>query len=410
MSDREFTGFDVETVAEAVRQPPLGHLRRAARLRRRRRAAGAGLAVVVALAGSFLVPSAGDSGGVNWAGTDPADPPTERGVSELFLLTERIAVGVEVRDPCQVSFTATEDAGRVWSEWRTAEYDGACGTTPDAEGLGVSDVRYTVLDERTYLVSVDGQAILSTDGGRTWRDAESAVTDVQAFPARARPVTCQNGCGAMTRPLAVDPGTDTVYRLADLPATHARRSVDRSDDGALWFVEASPEFGGAATVASTVDRGATWRTSQVPEGVTPIALGAVSGREAYLLTEPRATGTNGPPTGSSRLLHTTDAGRTWADVGTDLPTSSMLRPFTVGRDGVLLVGEQFAGGATAYVWVSRDGGRHFVRGERVGTEGTAGVAPGLVWLGGRDDPSQPATAHVQVSADGETWSRLPLPQ
>ncbi|MGK5519091.1 WD40/YVTN/BNR-like repeat-containing protein [Micromonospora sp. URMC 107] len=410
MSDREFAGFSVETVAEAVRQPPLGDLRLAARLRRRRRAVGAGLAVVVALAGSFLVPFADEPGGVDWAGPDPSDPPTGHVVSRLVLLTDRVAVGVGEADPCRVSFTATEDAGRSWSQWRTAEYDGPCTTTPDAEGFGVSDVRYSVLDERTYLVSVDGRAILSTDGGRTWRDAESAVTDVPAFPGRARPVICQDGCGAIKRPLAVEPGTGKVYRLAGLPATHARVSLDRSDDGALWFVQASPEFGGAPSVARSVDRGATWRTSQVPAGVTAVALAAVSGQEAYLLTEPHPTGEKDPPSGLSRLLHTTDAGRSWVDVGTDLPASSTLRSFTIGRDGALLVGEPFVGGATAYVWVSRDGGRHFVRSERSGTEGTVGVARGLVWLGGRDVMNLPETAHVQVSADGETWSRLPLPR
>ncbi|MFY1597170.1 hypothetical protein [Micromonospora sp. WMMD737] len=410
MSDREFTGFVVETVADAVRQPPLGDLRRAARGRRCRWATGAGLAVVVALAGVALVPSVRDPGGGDWAAPDPSEQPIEGVVSELFLLAERVAVGVEVRDPCRISFTATEDAGRTWSPWRTAAYDGACVTTPDADGFGVSDVRYSVLDQRTYLVSVDGQAVLSTDGGRTWRDVESAVIDVPAFPARARPVTCQTGCGAMKRPLAVEPGTGRVYRLKNLPATHARVSMDRSGDGALWFVQSSPEYGGAAHVAHSVDRGATWISSQVPEGVTAVALAAVSGQEAYLLTEPRPASGNGPPTGSSRLLHTTDAGLSWTDVGTDLPANSILRPFTIGRDGILLVGEPFAGGATGYVWVSRDGGRHFTRSERSGTEGTVGVAPGLIWLGGRDVLNLPATAHVQVSADGETWSRLPLPR
>ncbi|MER7418676.1 hypothetical protein ABT346_18145 [Micromonospora peucetia] len=410
MSDREFGGFDIETVADAVRQPSLDDLRSAALFRRRRRVAGVGLAVVIALVGSVLVPFADDPGGVDWATPDPSYPPAERGVSRLFLLTDQVAVGVEEADPCRISFTATEDAGRSWSAWRTAQYDGPCTATPDAAGFGVSDVRYSVLDERTYLVSVDGQAILSTDGGRTWRDAESAVIDVKAFPERARPVTCQDMCGAMKRPLAVEPGTGRVYRLANLPATHARVGVDRSADGALWFVQSSAEFGGAASVARSVDRGATWRTSQVPEGVTAIGLAAVSGQEAYLLTEPHPAGMNGPPTGSSRLLHTTDAGRSWVDVGTDLPASSMLRPFTIGRDGILLVGEPFVGGATGYIWVSRDGGRHFTRSERSGTEGTVGAAPGLVWLGGRDVMNLPATAHVQVSADGETWSRLPLPR
>lgn len=54
MSDCEFVGFNVDTIAEAVRQPPLDDLRSAARSRRRRRNGGMGVAIVV-LAGMAVL-------------------------------------------------------------------------------------------------------------------------------------------------------------------------------------------------------------------------------------------------------------------------------------------------------------------------------------------------------------------
>lgn len=63
-------------VTDAVRQPPLDDLRSAARSRRQRRSAVVALSLLVALAGTAVVPLAARSGGTDWAGPDqpPARP------------------------------------------------------------------------------------------------------------------------------------------------------------------------------------------------------------------------------------------------------------------------------------------------------------------------------------------------
>ncbi|MFI0792143.1 hypothetical protein ACH4OY_05480 [Micromonospora rubida] len=410
MSDREFSGFDTERVAAAVRQPPLDTLRSTARARRRRRSAGRGAAAVIVLVGLLLGPLHPERGAVDWAGPDPTNPPVEpRGVSGLVLLSERSAVAVEERT-CRLSFTSTSDTGRTWSDWHSIEFDDTCVSTPDPNGFGVSDIRYTVLGVRTYLVSIDGRSLLSTDAGRTWRDAGTTVTDVPSFPKDARPVSCQEFCGATRRPLALDPAGGRVYRLAGESGLPPLVKLDLAGDGALWTVYRSLVDGGADTIARSADRGATWRTSSAPPNVTVIAVAGVSGDEAYLLAQPRPEDPNGPPVvGRARLLHTTDGGRSWTDVDTDLPATPTFRPFTVGMDGTLLVGDRTGDGSGSYVWSSRDGGRHFTRSAEVGNEGTFGAARGLVWLGGRDDPADPRTISIRITADGRQWSRLPLP-
>ncbi|MFG3710453.1 WD40/YVTN/BNR-like repeat-containing protein [Micromonospora sp. NPDC049460] len=411
MSDREFTGFDAETVAVAVRQPPLGDLRRAARLRRRRRAAGVGSAVALALGGTAVAPFAGHGSGVDWAGPDPTDPPADPRVSHLVVLSERSAVAVEEADNgCRLSFTATTDAGRTWSGWRTNYLDGPCRS--DAEGRRTSDVRFTVLDEQRYLVSIDGSQVVSLDAGLTWRSLASVATEVRAFPEKARPARCAESCGAMPRPLAVDSGTWRVYRLTDAPGEVVPQAVDQADDGALWLMSPAPDHGAPASVALSVDRGATWRTSTVPEGVWASSLVAVSAQEAYVLGGTMSADPHGErPAGPARLLHTTDGGRSWADVGTDLPSTDLVRGITRGANGALLVCDVTQDGVTSFVWISRDGGRHFSRSTRTGNEGTSfGTSRGLVWLADREDPTDANSVVVHISADGENWSRLTLPR
>jgi photosystem II stability/assembly factor-like uncharacterized protein len=148
----------------------------------------------------------------------------------------------------------------------------------------------------------------------------------------------------------------------------------------------------------------------VPEGVWANSLVAVSAQEAYVLgrTVP-ADPNGGGPTGPARLLHTTDGGRSWVDVDTDLPSTDAVRGITLGANGALLVGDT-SNSVTSSVWISRDGGRHFTRSVRTGNEGRLGTSRGLVWMADREDPSDANSVVVQVSADGENWSRLLLPR
>lgn len=413
MSDREFTGFDVDTVADAVRQPPLDDLRSAVRARLRRRTSGVALALVVVFAGMAVLPLAAGTRGVGWADPTPLPQVRDR-ATQLFMTGPGSGVGVEQVDfGCMVRFTHTEDGGRSWADWDAAEYR-ATTCRVDGSGNKNADLDFSVLGERSYLVRDGDKSRLSTDYGRTWRDAEQAMVTVSAFPAKARPVFCQEGCGALRQPLAVDPANGTVYRLSGEPTSpYPPFSIYPSADGTIW-VTYWPGEPGVMVIARSVDRGATWNSWRPAKGANVIAVAGVSEREAYLLIEPP------PPPGAqpmevkgpSQLLRTTDGGATWNDVSTDLPGSPVNRPFTIGSDGSLLVVQSgnMRPDLISSLLVSRDGGRHFTKGrEYSGGDGSVGVAPGYAWVYGRDDVSAIGADHVLITQDGSSWTRFALP-
>ncbi|BCJ69775.1 sialidase family protein [Polymorphospora rubra] len=397
MSDREFSGFDADAVKEAVRQPPLDELYRVVVRRRKRRLSGTALALVAVLGAVAGGPMIGGQAGGRPGIEEQTSPP---GVTQLFVLDGTSAVGVRETADCSVEFGYTQDLGVTWSEFRPLAYEQPCRGA--AEGRHTADLRYQPLGVRTYLVSVDDRSYLSTDAGRTWQDADSAITAVDAFPPGADPVDCQVGCFGLPEPLAVDPGTEGVFRLrGESPSPFRLRNLYESTDGALWTAYWPGDIDRPSVVARSVDRGATWRPATLPEpftGDTPptlLGLAAESGEVAYLLAAPRD--------GVGRyalIFRTSDGGATWTEVLTDLPASPVVRPFTVGDGGTLLIAD--ADLQDGYVWASDDGGRHFVRGPAV-EPGTLGGISGRVWIVDQDGAS--------ITGDGTRWqARLALPQ
>ncbi|MGW3617194.1 WD40/YVTN/BNR-like repeat-containing protein [Micromonospora arida] len=399
MSGREFSGFDVDTVTEAVSQPPLDELRTTARSRRRRSVAMVTTALVV-LAGLTVVPLVAEPDRAA-----PADPPTPSGAQfSQFTLTGPDS-GVDVRqDGCVVRFSYTGDDGRTWSDWDAARFEGTRCAADTAAGTPSSAVGFSVLGERSYLVTDYGLAHLSTDYGRTWRVADSAIVAVPTFPAAARPVSCGFGCAPVSEPLAVDPSSGTVYRLTTPPTLLPLFSLYPAADGSIWATYRTG-VGQGSTVARSADRGATWTTWEVGDGGGVITAVGLDDREGYVLTEPSTAG------GGMRLLRTTDGAKTWTDTGAELPTH-VHYDLTVGSDQSLLA--ITAGGGTeadrrARLLVSRDDGRTFTVAREYGRlVGAVSVAPGYAWLFGRDDGSTGEPDHVLVTTEATTWTRFSL--
>ncbi|MBQ1010969.1 hypothetical protein KBX53_08415 [Micromonospora sp. M51] len=395
MSNREFSGFDVDTVTEAVSQPPLDELRSIARSRRHRSVAMVAVALV-ALVGLSVVPLVAEPDRVA-----PANPPTAE-FSE-FTLTGP-ATGVNVRqDGCVVRFAYTGDGGRSWSDWDAARFEGTRCVAGSAIGTPGSGINFSVLGERSYLVTDSGLPRVSTDYGRTWRDGDSAIVAVPAFPATARPVLCGFGCQPLLEPLAVDPTSGTVYRLsAKAPSWRPLFSLYPAADGSIW---ATYQMGSAdgATVARSTDRGATWTTWEVGDDANAVAVVGLDDQEGYLVVQARDGGT--------RVLRTTDGAKTWTDTGADLPEQT-LYDLTVGADRSLLAiapGRGTEPDQRARLLASRDNGQTFTLAREYGRlVGSVSVAPGYAWLVGRDDGSTGEPDHALVTTDGSTWTRFSL--
>nr|MDT0663259.1 hypothetical protein [Micromonospora sp. DSM 115978] len=391
--------FDVEAIGRAIRQPPLDDLCQAATKRRQRRVSTTALVAVFGLLGIVIVPLSGGPSGY-WTGPKPtASAPVAVHYSDLYLIDETSAVAV--RDAwCWVSFAITEDGGRTWSDWRSLRPDQECRMDergdPTSHSLAVS-----VLHEHTFLVTHEERRYLTHDAGRTWSDARAAIVPVDSFPPTAEPVSCQIGCLAQAEALAVDRSTATVYRLTgEPPSPYPLHYMYVGPDGSLWASYARGHIDDPTVVAWSADRGATWQSYSAPVDTYVTGLAAVDRLVAYLLLEPRATDEQPATDGvRSRLLRTTDGGATWTDIDTDLPSTTMVRPITLGSDGTLLVGDATDKGG--FLWSSRDGGRHFEAGP-VTTGAYFNSTPGRIWL--------TMNGAARVSTDGTNWTTMTLPR
>ncbi|HEU5107406.1 MAG TPA: sialidase family protein [Micromonosporaceae bacterium] len=403
----------MDRIGASVRQPPLAELYAvAARRRRQRRVGGAaaGLAVALLGVGVATVPAG--------SGPDRPDPqpPTEIPLTEVFAFGPASAVAVQVTDSgCTVNFAATEDAGRTWSELRPLRYEGY--RPPYDDTTCRANIEYRPLNVSSYLATVsNGRSYLSTDRGRTWLDADSAITTVASFPPDARPVSCGDLCIPLGPAVAVsDDGR--VYRLKTSPVPGGSLgTVHVTPDGAMWATYhrmAHPPM-----VARSADGGRTWRTWPLPAGTDAIGVAARDGRTGYALVAPPPDeiGPGGQPAAvRMRLFVTTDGARSWQETPTDLTMQPNPAPFVVGSDGSLLVVDGpgmrvdpdcrvRCDEGLLYVWTSHDG-RHFTRGPDQSGH-LSGSGPGGIWIFRQDSRGQA----LRVSADGRTWTELSLPR
>ena len=239
-------------------------------------------------------------------------------------------------------------------------------------------VDLAVLAPRTYALHVPDRWLITRDAGATWADLLTTVTDVDAFPPSAVPLAC-GGCLPTLRPMAVDPVTGEVFKLAhDLPVIYLPHAVSTGADGSLWAVAAvaNPPGGQgfAESVIRSTDRGRTWSVRATTGGLQPFTVVARSATDAYALTHDGR---------SARVYRTGDGGATWTPAS-DLPVDADLLSFAAGPDGSLGV---LAG---TRLWTSSDGGDTFTPGPAlaaaaVGPAATDGagrwvvVADGVAW-------------------------------
>ena len=268
-----------------------------------------------------------------------------------------------------------------------------------------------VSPEVAWVSGARGTVLLTTDGGRSWQsrsipDADSLdLRDIEARDARTA-VVMSAGPGAASR----------IYRTVDGGSTWSLRYTapdPRMFLDALAFSDAahgvavSDAVDTQFVVLTTADGGQTW--APVPPDRLPRAL---PNEGAFA-----ASGTNVATHGShiwigttaSRVLHSGDAGRTWAVAQTPVPTGEATGIFSIAfrdaRHGVV-VGGTYTREADAVdnVAITDDGGATWRRLEGRGLGGFRSVVTPMPVLGPRAWLALGPAGADWSADDGRTWA------
>ncbi|MDW5326417.1 hypothetical protein [Plantactinospora sp. KLBMP9567] len=421
MPDRDLPGPDLDVrlvrgraaLLDSIDQPPLARIRdRAATRRRRRHAAGAAggaallsLAVVATVA---LQPWTTD-------GTDPVPPPvadappggpvyTGAGITINGLSTAAVAhvpgtiSDVEFVDPdhgyllarcgaaepCPANLARTSDGGASWEH-----------TDLPASSAGQHDLELAAFPGGRLLVSHPGGGYASTDEGRSWQEVGSGDGTGQVPAVRGDLLRAGPGGGRCD--LDVEVWRPELAR-AGAPATAPDLDVcwvapAAGADGAWWV---GGFRNGQPAVAITRDRGARWRTVELPG--TGVSAGTVEvaslGSQAYATV-----------LGADRRLlalhHSADGGQTFN------PSRSGSSELPTGLSGALvplLDGRLLVTGTDRQLYLSADDGVTFQR--------AGGSLPPLARLertvAGYVAYDLFGSGWAAYSADGATWRKLQI--
>ena len=276
----------------------------------------------------------------------------------------------------------------------------------------------SAVSERVAWASGSGNTILRTeDGGATWTRLPSPSTDRLDF----RDIDAVNERTAYVLSIGAGPAS-RIYKTTDAGATWTQQFANEDPDAffdamAFWDADrgiaVSDSVKGAFVILTTEDGGRTW--TRVPAASLPPALPnegafAASGTNVTVLGSTHAWfGTGAAP--RSRVLRTTDRGRTWAIAETPLASGQSSGIYSVAfRDPMhgIVVGGDYAKESEAVdnAAVTSDGGRTWtllkgLRGFRSVVAHVPGSAASFIAIG-------PQGGDLTAD-DGRTWTAIDGP-
>lgn len=265
-------------------------------------------------------------------------------------------------------------------------------TKPDPDGLSPADLVTSGEDTVAVVGRSGASAWVSDDGGINFRRV--GVLPGRAVPAVPPDLTAALGrcAGCQGRIGVFDPATGRRSRLAEQPPLDPPPTAFADSGDALWAASASVT---RITVATSTDRGRTWRTSSLPQ-TTPLRGDlhlAAGGPAAYLVAE---------------SLDRRFPARVWVSRGTtaawrDVPSDPGLRGEVTGA---VAAGDQLVVSAGGRLF-SEVGGR--IR--PVGTPAGRPIPPvdGLAVGDGRVLARVAHGPPAVVVADGDGWELEALP-
>ncbi|GIF78224.1 hypothetical protein [Asanoa siamensis] len=444
--------YDRTAVSDLITAPPFAELesrgrRRADRTRRARLAGVAALALLIP--GLLLAMPGGDAR--NTPITAPAASLPAWSAFDIIVQFHDTRYGV-AQYPAETCgdgwFSVTRDGGRTWSDLRphptvpdlATGPDGSCAraaavvagpdtlvlatalprpaaaaepTVPDAPGgpvrpdaaaeqarpdAAAEQARPDAAAEPTLPDAAGQQALISHDGGQTWREYRPRVRTADAVPDGIVPRwPCDERPCKETGLGWYDPTTGDWMVLEHQPPGVHYSGVAVGFDGSIWVNGAGPDGAGDFQLAVSRDRGRTWLDRTPADDLDwfdRAGFTAYDGDTAYLFPMGH------PPTDAFALLRTTDGGRTWLPA----PAAGQFRDIVA-------------------VWVDRQGGlgvADLTRRQHLSSDGGATFAPVTlpVWTawavtggleGSPSDVTAAEPADFYLSEDGLTWRPVAVP-
>jgi len=286
--------------------------------------------------------------------------------------------------------------------------------TPQSSGVTARLRGVSAASQRVVWASGSGGTVLRTeDGGDTWASlkvpdaAALDFRDIDAVSERSASVLSIGSGGASRIYKTADAGVSwTLQFTNDDPKAFYDAMAFRDENTGFAF---SDSVNGQFVVLQTTDGGASW--TRVPAGALPPAL---AGEGAYA-----ASGTNIAVndtgvwigTTASRVLRSTDGGRTWHVAATPIPTGSSAGIFSVAfrnhSNGVVVGGDyKKEGDAIDNLALTSDGGASWQLGK-----GLSGFRSAVACV-----PSRPTTLLAvgpsgadYSTDDGRTWQAIAGP-
>jgi photosystem II stability/assembly factor-like uncharacterized protein len=284
-----------------------------------------------------------DDGGGHWRQLYPAPPGLPQGPVSFSSATQGIGVGTRGLLGSPGAIVASSDAGRSWQE---------LGSLPKAASQQLvrssASTLWAVATSPTY-ANGDVRIFRSADRGRNWRLAKTLAGAHYAFLSFP-----SSSVGFLAA------GNGRLYRSHDGGRSWSVLVNRVSGVSGLGFLTPQVGFaligppGTAPALMATRDGGASWQASGPNRtDLRFISLTTLGPRDAWLTASACASG----PTCTGRLLHTSDAGRSW---------QSIRLPSVFGQGGLDFVTPTigYANDSQRGLYRTRDGGRTwtFVRG------------------------------------------------
>ena len=291
--------------------------------------------------------------------------------------------------------------------------------TPQTSGVTVTFRGVSAVNADVAWVSGQRGTVLRTaDGGATWQNVSPAgagaldIRDIDAIDARTA-YALSIGNGDQSRIFkTTDAGLTwiTQFTSPDADAFFDAMAFWDADNGLAF----SDSFNGQFRIITTGDGGRTW--SRVPAASLPPALDnegafAASGTNVAVWGD-RHVWIGTGAAAKSRVLRSSDRGRTWAVADTPIPGGASAGIYSIAfRDALhgIVAGGDYTkeDAAVENVAVTRDGGQTWTLAPGVG--GFRSVAtylpevngPTLLALG-------PSGADISTD-DGRTWTASPTP-